>query len=127
MRRSDEAVSPVVGTILLIVIAIALAATVLFLVNRIVDEQPEPAPLIGFDQDDSADQARVVTAEEGLQWDHLVMLGSCDPLLNGNPYPPAPGTLVAPGDVLTCASGETLLVASDGEHGGALLLDVRFQ
>lgn len=38
------------------------------------------------------------------------MWGTCNPMLNGNPYPPPTGTYVQPGDTLTCESGESLQI-----------------
>ena len=126
MPSDDAAVSPVVGVLLMVSIAVVLSATVLYMANTFADDQPEPAPDLGILRREQAGEADVIRVQEGLMWSDLVLSGSCVPMLNGDPFPTTPGVPVRPGDVLTCGHGEDLTITSDDDHGGAVLLRMQF-
>jgi len=126
MRRSDEAVSPIIGAVMLVAIAVLLAGGVFVMVRIFTDESVEKAPLVAFADDPEDPTLTVVRASPGLTWDELVLMGDCLPLLNGAAYPPAPGTAVESGDVLECQAGEVLRIASTHREDNTLLLDHDF-
>jgi archaeal type IV pilus assembly protein PilA len=69
-RRDDEAVSPVIGVILMVAITVVLAAVVFVLVNNL-GEGAESAPVISFTKSESADSLSIVTASGGADWGRL--------------------------------------------------------
>lgn len=130
MARGDEALSSVVGIFLVIVIAVALAATVLFMVNRVADRDIEDAPDIGFEVDETQNTLRVSktpAGDEALDWhDDLRLSGSCTPTLNGGAFPSASGVMVTPGDLLECPDGTNLTISSSPSLGDAVLIRASF-
>lgn len=116
----DEAVSPVIGVILMVAITVVLAAVVFVLVGGF-SEKAEKAPHITFKVDENARTLTVVRADPGADWKlHFLVGGTCADhvQLNGVDWTAVPdGTAVAAGDKLgNCASGETLTVASRGPN-----------
>lgn len=110
----EEAVSPVLGVILMVAITVVLAATVFFVVSG-VGEKTESAPQVGFIKDSSDRTITVLrVSPPGTEWlRELHIAGTCaaTATLNGVAWPPASGTPVLAGDVLGgCASGDTLQV-----------------
>lgn len=107
--QADEAVSPVIGVILMVAITVVLAAVVFVLVSNL-GEGSEAAPDMGFTADDTAATATVVRApplSEGLLWGtHIVIAGDCAPANAGV----QDGQAVDAGDVIDCASGDSLTV-----------------
>lgn len=129
--RSDEGLSPVVGTLLLFLIVAAIAASVWFMVSRVTDDaEIEDAPEIGFTLGANDPSVRVVqapAAPDELDWfEDLVLGGECSPTLNGAAFPSAPGVPVRANDVLGCAWGEELSISSGDDHGNKLLFRHRF-
>ena len=60
--QGDEAVSPVVGVILLVAITVVLSATVFVLVKTFNDDKADPAPALAMSKDQVDDEALVVRA-----------------------------------------------------------------
>ena len=127
MAWSDEAVSPIVGTLLVVAMTVVVAGG-LFITVIGINEKGESAPLIVFRRDQVANEIEVVRVESGVDWTiHLRFEGTCVPdlRLNGNAMPSAPGTTVHPGDVLSgCSPGQDLLIVASRPN--QLLLQVAF-
>lgn len=66
-RQADDAVSPVIGVILMVAITVVLAAVVFVLVSDLGD-QGSNAPDLGFSKDEQDDQLTVSRADTGLNW-----------------------------------------------------------
>lgn len=115
-RNEEEAVSPVIGVILMVAITVVLAAVVFVLVQNL-SKGGEKAPDMGFTKDNNARTISVVKAPvgndaivyvTGLNWG-----GDCavDNLNGANPAAaPTSANTVTAGDILhvTCAAGETI-------------------
>lgn len=120
-KQNDEAVSPVIGVILMVAITVVLAAVVFVLVSNL-GEGAEDAPEMGFSKDNDDGSVTVVRAPSGgdaLDWvDDIALGGTCTATLNGAAFPTATGANpVAAGDVLGgCAAGETLTVTHTGSN-----------
>ncbi|HLF16186.1 MAG TPA: type IV pilin N-terminal domain-containing protein [Candidatus Thermoplasmatota archaeon] len=83
-RRGDEAVSPVIGTILMVAITVVLAAVVLVLVNG-TNGNGDSAPPVAMQRDEASDQVEVVRGSGDADWS-LVEIRSSEALrfaLNG--------------------------------------------
>ncbi len=128
-RTSEDAVSPVIGTILMVAIVVTLAAVVFVLAQHFANRQSKEAPNVHFQTDNGASTAKILTAPASDQLDwyrDIVISGSCDPLLNGHPFPTSEGTPVQASDVLTCSSGEDLKLAATQPDGNVLLYEHEF-
>jgi hypothetical protein len=114
------------AVILLIIVAVALALSVALFGQRLTDEADDQSiPDIGFVTESPT--VRVVHAQDGLDWfEHFRFGGSCDPTLNGQPFPTATGRPVMAGDRLGCDLGERLSIMSAPSFGNALLYEVEF-
>lgn len=66
-READEAVSPVIGVILMVAITVVLAAVVFVLVSDLGDTG-DSAPELGFTRDEQDDELTVSKADPGLNW-----------------------------------------------------------
>jgi len=66
-NSNDEAVSPVIGVILMVAITVVLAAVVFVLVSNLGDSS-EDAPDISFSKDSSEHTLTVVKADAGSDW-----------------------------------------------------------
>lgn len=127
LSRSTAAVSHIMGVVLIIAIAIALAIGLAVMADKFSDQAADSeAPVLGFERVDG-DTVRIAQAPPDLPWSHLLMSGSCSPMLNGAAYPPPDGTLVRAGDLLTCGSATTLTVSSTESHGNAVLYRTEFE
>lgn len=76
-NNSDEAVSPVIGVILMVAITVVLAAVVFVLVSNL-GEGSESAPNISFNKDSAEGTLTVVQAEDA-EWGDFSVTG-CDSL-----------------------------------------------
>lgn len=65
--ETEEAVSPVIGVILMVAITVVLAAVVFVLVSNL-SEGGDQAPTMGFSKDESADRLNLISADAGLDW-----------------------------------------------------------
>lgn len=129
-KGSDQALSAVVGVTLLVGIAMVLSAGIYLVVQRISDDDIKESPIMGFGVHSSEPELSILGAPAGtsqLDWyDDLRISGCTTPLLNGNPFPTASGTPVAAGDILTCAPGDDLRIASSEDQGNALIFKHTF-
>lgn len=127
---SDQALSAVVGVTILVGIAMVLSAAVYLVVQGIADDDVKASPIMGFGVDGTEPEVAILGAPAGssqLDWyDDLRISGCTNPLLNGNPFPTASGTPVAAGDILTCAPGDDLRIASSEDEGNALIFKHTF-
>lgn len=65
----DDAVSAVIGVILMVAITVAIAATVYVYVSGMIGSSPQSAPSMQFVKDDVNDKLTVASADPGdLQW-----------------------------------------------------------
>lgn len=72
IEAEDEAVSAVIGVILMVAITVAIAATVYVYVSGMIGTSPESAPEVQFVKDDINDKLTVAKAEPGnLNWGDL--------------------------------------------------------
>ncbi len=69
-RNADEAVSPVIGVILMVAITVVLAAVVFVLVSDLGGDNSS-APAISFTKDDSRDRIEVTSAASGADWSRI--------------------------------------------------------
>ena len=113
-NQNDEAVSPVIGVILMVAITVVLAAVVFVLVSNL-GKGSEKAPNLSFNKDSSARTLTVVQADPGVHWNDFTVGGSCASTVrlasNGNSglYSAVSTNTVAGGDVLSaCTAGQTL-------------------
>ncbi len=121
-HRDEQALSPVVGVILLVAITVVLSASVFYAAGKISEDRAKSAPPLGMSTDETAGEARVIHADPDLDWfDDMVVAGSCTPLLNGGAFPVASGTPVKAGDILSCDAGESLTLSSSQAEGNSLL------
>lgn len=75
-KHNDEAVSPVIGVILMVAITVVLAAVVFVLVSNLGGDS-NTAPAISWNKNESQDTLSVVTASSNADWANLEI--SCEP------------------------------------------------
>ena len=120
IREDDDAVSPVVGVILMVAITVVLAAIVVVLIAKL-NHQPDGNPLVSFNVDDRARLATVNKASgEDLVWGDAAnpgLVATCSvgtavtKDVTGVVVVPG-GTPVTTGDTVSgCSGGATLTVA----------------
>lgn len=71
-RQADDAVSPVIGVILMVAITVVLAAVVFVLVSDL-GETKDQAPNMSFQKDATNDRLRVVAADEDADWNDIAI------------------------------------------------------
>lgn len=76
-KQNDEAVSPVIGVILMVAITVVLAAVVFVLVSNLGADS-ETAPAISWNKDEATDRLTVVTASSNADWQRLEIDGNVD-------------------------------------------------
>ncbi|MHB1261282.1 MAG: type IV pilin N-terminal domain-containing protein [Thermoplasmatota archaeon] len=101
-KQNEEAVSPVIGVILMVAITVVLAAVVFVLVSNL-GKGSEAAPSLSFNKDSSARTLTVVKADSGLTWDDFVTGGTCTVTT------PSTTAAVAAGDVITVTTATASL------------------
>ncbi|HLF16183.1 MAG TPA: type IV pilin [Candidatus Thermoplasmatota archaeon] len=72
-RNAEEAVSPVIGVILMVAITVVLAAVVLVLVNNLSKNSSDTAPNISASEDEVVDQVQVNSADPDADWNRLAI------------------------------------------------------
>lgn len=124
--QEGAAVSPVMGVLLMAAITVAIAATALQITADLKEGLQAPAHVTLWTVP-ATPAAQVLQADLDLDWvTDVTVAGSCTPLLNGQPFPTTPGTMVHAGDVLTCGPGEDLVVGSSPDRGNTLLYQQSF-
>lgn len=77
-KQNDEAVSPVIGVILMVAITVVLAAVVFVLVSNL-GKSSDKAPDVAFLADENDNSITVTKADTGLTWDDFtIKVGSSD-------------------------------------------------
>lgn len=67
-QASEEAVSPVIGVILMVAITVVLAAIVFILVTKLTGQQAQQAPQLGVESLDQGEGFRILQAGTSLSW-----------------------------------------------------------
>lgn len=73
--QADEAVSPVIGVILMVAITVVLAAVVFVLVSNL-SKTSSKAPDVSFTLDENTDRLSLVKSATGLNWDDFKIKGT---------------------------------------------------
>ena len=81
-RLDDEAVSPVIGVILMVAITVVLAAVVFVLVTKLSGNNTDNTPSIGFNSSTAAKSVTVTSADPGTTWGQIKAKVTCSA---GNP------------------------------------------
>jgi flagellin-like protein len=76
-RQNDEAVSPVIGVILMVAITVVLAAVVFVLVSNLGGDS-NTAPAVSWNKNESSDELSVVTASSNADWSNLEIDGDAN-------------------------------------------------
>lgn len=115
-KQNDEAVSPVIGVILMVAITVVLAAVVFVLVSNL-GEGSESAPNVSFNKDSAARTLTVVQAEDA-NWNDFTVDG-CLLLDDGDATAesisndvPSSTQKVSAGDALEVCSGTVRITHS---------------
>ena len=74
VNGEDEAVSAVIGVILMVAITVAIAATVYVYVSGMMGGASEKAPTITFTKHEALDLLIVVQADVGIDWSDITMV-----------------------------------------------------
>lgn len=74
-RNADEAVSPVIGVILMVAITVVLAAVVFVLVSNL-SKTSGKAPDVSWTTDETKDRISLIKADTGLNWDDFSIKGT---------------------------------------------------
>ena len=69
--KNEEAVSPVIGVILMVAITVVLAAVVFVLVSNLSKNSNTAAPNVTFSQDQSAHKLTIVSADASASWSNI--------------------------------------------------------
>ena len=77
-KQNDEAVSPVIGVILMVAITVVLAAVVFVLVSNLGGDS-NTAPAISWNKSEATDRLSVVTASSNADWQNLELTGTFTP------------------------------------------------
>ena len=76
--KDEEAVSAVIGVILMVAITVAIAATVYVYVSGMMGGSTQRTPSITFTMDESANTLTVVSADSGVAWSDIFMNATAD-------------------------------------------------
>ena len=71
--QADEAVSPVIGVILMVAITVVLAAVVFVLVSNLSKGTGDTTPAVSFQQNDGTDRLEVTSAASNADWNRLAI------------------------------------------------------
>ena len=69
--KNDQAVSAVIGVILMVAITVAIAATVYVYVSGMIGGTSESTPSIAFAKDNAKDKIYVTSAATGIAWSDI--------------------------------------------------------
>lgn len=133
-KQNDEAVSPVIGVILMVAITVVLAAVVFVLVGNLTEDSGDSAPTIqmtkttdGFRVDGapSTNPPTWHNATGAADAGQIYFSGTCT--ASGVVSGVTDGATVSVGDAVTgCTSGETLTVVYKGETTSSTLRSFTF-
>ncbi len=70
LAKAEDAVSPVIGVILMVAITVVLAAVVFVLVSDLGSDSNAPSA-VKFQKDEGTDRIKVISAESTADWDNL--------------------------------------------------------
>ncbi len=70
LAKAEDAVSPVIGVILMVAITVVLAAVVFVLVSDLGSDANAPSA-VKFQKDEGTDRIKVISAESTADWDNL--------------------------------------------------------
>ena len=76
--NEKQAVSAVIGVILMVSITVAIAATVYLYMSSRVDEAPNETPVINFFADEAENTLYVVSYNNQIDWDDINMTATND-------------------------------------------------
>ena len=118
MRGDDSAVSPVIGTVVLVAIVLTIAVSVFVLINRFSDTSTEEPSRLAFTKDETSDSLRVISFEAGDRWaDYQVRMTAAGDFERG--MAPSSGAHALPADVFVTmgdASGGPSDVPIEAAH-----------
>jgi len=112
LKNDTQAVSPVIGVILMVAITVVLAAIVFVLVSKLAIS-PNSETAVSFSKDATTKTLTVISADKGLKWSDFSVSGCNASSLSGN---------VTAGNTLTACAGHvtvtygptnTLIYATD--------------
>ncbi|MHB8634720.1 MAG: type IV pilin [Thermoplasmatota archaeon] len=72
-KANEEAVSPVIGVILMVAITVVLAAVVFVLVTKLSNNNSTSAPTLSFSTDSVADRLTLTAASTGADWSRVTV------------------------------------------------------
>jgi flagellin-like protein len=117
-KQNDEAVSPVIGVILMVAITVVLAAVVFVLVSNL-GEGSESAPNISFNKDSADGTLTVVQAEDANWADFSISPAGCTVTTSTGPD-------VNAGDQITCTGSRPINVAITHTPTNSLVYSTSF-
>jgi flagellin-like protein len=123
--KNEEAVSPVIGVILMVAITVVLAAVVFVLVSNLSKNSNTAAPNMTFNQDNSGHKLTVVSADASAKWTNVkqTMTGGCTVNLNGSGGSITSGSAVTSA-TLSISAGDALNVA--GSSGSSCTMSLTY-
>ncbi len=114
-RTEEEAVSPVIGVILMVAITVVLAAVVFVLVSDLGGGDANAQPAISWKQSEAGDYAEVTSAEADADWSEFELKMSQDGRFRVGAVPlTGDATTVSPDGV----AGEWVTMIAGGIGGG---------
>jgi flagellin-like protein len=117
-KANDEAVSPVIGVILMVAITVVLAAVVFVLVSNL-SKGNDAAPTMGITADDSANKFTINTAPNGLNYGQFNLKSDKDVRFLKNAIPAsATGTALAAGVAKVVDATATPATITGGDFFG---------
>ena len=116
-READEAVSAVIGVILMVAITVAIAATVYVYVSGMIGSSPTSTPSVQFVKDDVNDKLTVASADPGdLKWNsfRVTFDGTSGYLRTGDGYTFNASAMASLADTIIVTAGDYFAFNSSG-------------
>ena len=126
-KASDEAVSPVIGVILMVAITVVLAAVVFVLVSNLSKNSNTAAPNITFNQNNSGHTLTIVSADAAASWNNVkgsITPGTCNYKLNSQTTTSAAAPMTSSTGTLSIAAGDVITVS--GTAGTSCVLSLTY-
>ena len=121
--QADDAVSPVIGVILMVAITVVLAAVVFVLVNGLTEGVENSEPVVAFTKDENGNTAggflTVADIENGPVVLANIVLGGSSHTATACTWTNADATDLSAGDQLACTAAGTVTI-SDSASGKLL-------